>query len=285
MTDEAIAALTFTLPSEEHRRRVRLAIVKEKDSLKKLREKNVAEEIDVSDIDHKLKIIDGDKNGTPGLIQIFSLQHELLGDQQKKGDPEQMDIEDAIAEGREREGGRRWADFVPEPRPKAGDRVRALEGGTILVIVDTLGYVMPEHADFPHGPQSADDHAKIVDDVGGGLFYADAVPIAKTDGFTEDDKERVWLDPLSVRDDNAEWTQVTPPARNLDSLREAARLGEATESETETETGSRTAVESDDEGPNVVKRRPRNRRTRAAAGNLAGAVKKVTKKAGSGRKR
>lgn len=272
---DAIEALTFTLPGEEFRRRVRHALQKDRETLKKLREKNIVEEADVSDIDHKLVLLNGDRDGTPGLIQIFSTQYELLEERTRQGkkDPDQMTMDDAIAQNEADNFSPAmdgvWDDDVPEPRPKAGDRVRSLDDRGILVITEALGF---RSRDLTSEGESA----------GYDAFTAFAVPISKTDGYTENDQLHVWLKPDSTRDESGEWSEIPAPPVNVDAIKEAVKVGESAGDNGERPKSAKTAIESDDEGPSVVK--PRRKRTRAAAGNLAGTAKRVVKKAKAGRK-
>lgn len=282
-------ALTFELPNDEYRKRVRIALLKDKTNLKKLREKNIDEDADVSDIDHKLKLLDGDKNGTPGLIQLFSTQTEIFAEREagKKSNPDkdQITIEDAIAEAsyREVEGEWRWNDQVPEPRPKAGDRVRSLDRpGEIDIITKPIGFELVSY-DAERGDSVEDADRTPV-------FFVLVVPVSKTDGYTEEDQRKVFLHPESVRNDEAEWSEIPAPPVDVDAIRQAALVGEAAEGEAD-ETPTRKAIETDTDSPNVSKgngngkpgRKPR--RKSAGAGNLAGAVSRVAKTAGSGRKR
>lgn len=267
--------LIFELPHDEYRARLRLALLKDKTDLKKLREKNVAEQADVSDIDHKLKLLDGDKNGTPGLIQIFSTQYELLAEKKAKADPDQITIDDAIAEQAEMYADGKWSEDAPEPRPKAGDRVRSLDGRGILVITEPVGY----------RPLRSEEGNEAY-----AVFIALAVPVAKTDGYTEDDLLQIFLAPESVRNEEGEWSECPPPPVDVNALKEAVKIGEAkgegSDGDDERTGAGKTAIETDDQGPNVVKSPGRRKgRTRAAAGNLAGAVRKTTARAKSSRKK
>lgn len=269
--------LTFELPTDEHRRRLRHALLKDLADMKNLRKKNLEEEADVGDIDWKIALINGDRSGTPGLIQIFSTQGELFGDRARTGDPAQMSIEDAVAEASYRESDDKWAEWVPEPRPKAGERVRALDGEGLFVIVSPLGYVRldglePQSLDAAAAPEAA-------------VFVAFAVPIAKAEGFTADDKVKVYLQGDSVRDEVAEWTQVPTPPNAVDTgaMRAAVEAGADDEAGTTTdlEEFGKHGEQGNGAEPGV---KPRKARKRASAGNLAPAVRKEVARATGERK-
>lgn len=300
--------LTFELPSDEYRRRLRHALLKDLGDMKVLRKKNVEEEADVSDIDYKIKLIDGGKNGTPGLLQIFSTQGELFAADDKKADPAQMSIDDAIAESTYRDD--EWVDGVPSPRPKPGERARALDGESLFVIVDPLGWERMDgnNVDVDTKPEEA-------------LFSALAVPIAKSSGFTADDTVKIYLQTVSVRDEVAEWTQVPSPHPDIGEIRDAVKSGTepedfegapptvtddqstvtelsdfgsgepSTEFNKVAEGNGQALEEAGITSPPPVESaegnnsgtKPRGRK-RAAAGNLAGAVKKEVARATGDRK-
>jgi hypothetical protein len=299
--------LTFELPSDEYRRRLRHALLKDLGDMKALRKKNVEEEVDVSDIDYKITLIDGGKGGTPGLLQIFSGSPlRLLWPNNSPCVERRCRLKMRSSKQRiaDEKGGRKWVEWVPSPRPKAGERVRALDGESLLVIIDSIGW---QRIDGKNA-----DKDTTVDEA---LFAVWAVPIAKAEGFTPDDKQRVFLKTDSVRDEIAEWTQVPSPV-DVGEIREAVRAGiengedfdgapddqstvtelgafgsgePSTEFDQAAENNGR-ALESAGFSPPPVDAKEGNNsgkprgRKRAAAGNLAGAVKNEVARATGERK-
>lgn len=249
---------------EEQRIRTRHALLKDENDLKRMKKSNLEEGLDVGDIDKKLHILRGEADGRPGLIQMFSSQTELFDESKAKKkvdveDPAQMSIEDAMNMGGS--DGTRWVGWVPEPRPMLGQNVLGLDDEK-YTIVDILGFE-PKSADVARG----DDQAIAPED---GLFAAFVVPAHRAGGYTVDDKRKMHMLLAPEGPDDAEpWQQVISPPVDVSAVKEAVHVG--------IEAGAADTAE--------VETKPRRRgRPRAAAGNLAGAVKKQVAKATGDRK-
>jgi hypothetical protein len=134
-----------------------------------------------------------------------------------------------------------------------------------------------------------------------------AVAESLAEGFKPDDKRRVHVVAETTEGSTANWRQVTSPPPDVDAIREAARAGEVVDDQrtvTDLEEFGVSEGVSDSSAPSPEfdrvaasngealaqledegKPQPRKRgRPRAAAGNLAGAVKREVAKATGDRK-
>jgi hypothetical protein len=277
---------------EDQRARVQHALAKDEADLKKLKKSNSEEGLDVRDISAKLALLRGDKGGKPGLIQIFSNQTEVFAE--PGSDTAQLSIEDALNEPIVIGGNASWAPWVPEPRPAKGDQVLLLDGTTLKVVTDALGF-MREGGDGKTPPKDGEEIT--------GVFSAFVVPVDLEGAHTPDDKQKIYL--IHSEKDGA-WQQVPTPEAAIGELQQAARSGvenfdgaeadyeiveetPADDQRTVTDLAEFGEHGDSDTPPPVASengdnsKKPRGRK-RAAAGNLAGAVRSEVARATGERK-
>jgi hypothetical protein len=254
---------------EDQRMRVQHALAKDEADLKRLKKSNAEEGLDVRDIDAKLRLLRGERGGKPGLIQIFSNQTEIFAE--PGSDSAQLSIDDAL-EGKG-EAGERWADWVPEPRPVEGDQVLMLDGSTLNVVTDSLGFER-EGGDGKTPPTKKEIAAGV-----NGIFSAFVVAIDLYAAHTPDDKQKIHL--VFTPPDGG-WSQVPSPPVNVDEIREAVKIGESKGDDATITDLEDFGKHGDQESASEVEVKPR--RKRAAAGNLAGAVRKEVARATGERK-